>query len=696
MKAFNKLLTGLMIVLVIGCSSDDPVTPPPPGPTGSVIGSLVSNPNSIIQNTPTEITFQFTLAAGITLSDSTIKLNKMDASGALTEITIMRDNGDLTSGDEILGDGIFSAKFPVTETTTGVARYAASASIVEQGQTINATSAADTIEVYASVSTTSINESINTLKLAKSNFITALGGNLNNYTNAVNQTRSFLQSQPGVSSVTVTPGNSGIEVKFSNGMSSGMIFPYKKADGSIIQGGLPFDQALIDSIRNGRSNTPEIPPSRQTIGESSHLGNLFDHGTPNAVNLDPNTIGNRNVMIYAPYETVFNPNKVTIVKNRFSESDCKGFEITEFRGTAATVKALEETPKFGFVFMDTHGLNGEILFTSERINVFGPDFATYYLPLLVANKIGYWERLVISNTGTVDDTATVYTVFSKFISELNGTFPNSIIFNSSCESTMNANLENAFIGKGAKSYYGYSKVVWSDFAATMIDTVAKRFARGLNSGQSHFAATDPNPPNAVFQLKRANDMAYSFTLENGTYETGTLDNWTKAGDGRVIIRLGHVNPVQGSYMGIISTGLGFTTTSGSLSQCVKVLDTQSSLVLKWNFLSEEFLEYINSQFQDYFQVSVVKSDGTRQVLFRKTIDNLAAQFGATKEDPGQLIQVSPSIVFDRGGVYMTDWQSLTLDITAYRGQTITIEVEAGDVGDSIYDTAILLDEMKIQ
>lgn len=633
------------------------------------------------------------MSGGVTLSDSTVKLNRSDAAGALTEITTLRDNGDTTNGDEILGDGVFSAKLPITETSPGIARYLASAMISSQGQTVTATSNTDTIQVYASVSISSINENINTINLAKNTFITALAGNLNNYQSAVNQTVTFLQSQPGVSTAVAPSGSTGIEIKFSNGIMGGMMFPYMNANGETTQGGMPFDQKQFDSIRTQRSNTPKIPVEQQTIGENSRfeIPEYSDN-----TNIDPNTIGNRNVMIYAPYETVFNPNKVTIIKNRFSQADCRGFQFTEYRGQNATVKAIEDATKFGFVFMDTHGLGGEVLFTAEKVNLIAPDFLTYYLPLLLANKIGYWNRIVISNTGTVNDTATVYTVYSKFIQGLSGTFPNSIIFNSSCESTMAPNLENAFAGRGAKAYYGYSKVVWSDFAADMIDTVAKRFARGLNSGQAYFNATDPNAPNAVFQIKRSNDMAYSFTLENGDFESGTLDNWTKSGDGRVIIRLGSQNPTQGSNMGIISTGLGFTTSSGSLSQCVKISNTQTNLVLKWNFLSEEFLEFINSQFQDFFQISVVKSDGTRQILFKKTIDDIAAQFGATTMSPGQLVSVSPQIAFDQGGVYMTNWQSLSLNISAFRGQTITIEIEAGDVGDSIYDTAILLDEVAIQ
>ncbi|MCK7518933.1 MAG: choice-of-anchor L domain-containing protein [Ignavibacteriales bacterium] len=165
-----------------------------------------------------------------------------------------------------------------------------------------------------------------------------------------------------------------------------------------------------------------------------------------------------------------------------------------------------------------------------------------------------------------------------------------------------------------------------------------------------------------------------------------------------LTQLATVGPTQPNYMGIISTGLGFTTATGKIFQSFKIENNQSTLRVKWNFLSEEFLEYIGSSYQDYFRIKIKTQDGNETILFSKTIDGIASQFGATKEppNPGNLIGVSPAIVFDQGGVYMTNWQIATYDITSFRGKIVTLSLEAGDVGDSIYDTAILLDEISVQ
>ena len=677
-------------LMISGCTEDTVVNPP--SGTTTELGTLTSTPTGIIQNTSTLVKFQLNVKPGVTLVDANIKINKKDASGNLTEIGLLQDNGDTTNGDEISNDGIYNGRVSVNEPSAGNISYVGSALVSYQGQNVTANSNTTSIVIYSSVSVSTINENKQTLKSAETFFLNSLGGNLSNYENAMTQTAAYLQTQPGVTSATYSPESPGIRVTYSSGIKGGFLVSQKDAQGHSTQGGL-----VSDSLRNMRDRRSQIPLQMQTRGENSSV--RFPEGQELSDNplLEPNIVGNRNVLIYTPYRSIFTPDKVPIVKNALDQANCRDFKYTEYANQAATVAVLADMTKFGFVFMDTHGLRGELIFTGEKLDIFKPNFTQYYLPLLLSGQLGLWEKLVISNTGTSQDTATVYTVYPEFIKQLPGTFPNTVIFNSSCESTIADNLKDAFFTKGAKAYYGYSRIVYSNFAAAMADTVARRFARGLASNEAYYDATDPhNPYSAHFELKSSTNMSFSFSLINGNYEAGTLEGWTKEGDGRILTRLGSIAPPQGSYLGIISTGLGYTTSSGSLSQCLKVENNQSSLTLKWNFLSEEFLEYIHSEFQDYFRIKLIKSDGAEVTLFSKNIDQLATQFGADTNQIGQLVKVSPDIVFDRGDVYMTNWQTTTLDVTPYRGQTIVIVLICGDIGDSIYDTAILLDEVKIQ
>jgi hypothetical protein len=102
----------------------------------------------------------------------------------------------------------------------------------------------------------------------------------------------------------------------------------------------------------------------------------------------------------------------------------------------------------------------------------------------------------------------------------------------------------------------------------------------------------------------------------------------------------------------------------------------------WNFFSEEFLEYCGSQFQDFFQVSFGDD-----VLQATKIDDLC-------NDPGTTLTPA-DVAFDKGDVYMTGWRTQTVDVTAFAGTTATLTFAAGDVGDSIFDTVILVDDARI-
>ncbi len=57
--------------------------------------------------------------------------------------------------------------------------------------------------------------------------------------------------------------------------------------------------------------------------------------------------------------------------------------------------------------------------------------------------------------------------------------------------------------------------------------------------------------------------------------------------------------------------------------------------------------------------------------------------------------MSPPIYFDHGDAYGTGWRDFSADISAYHGQVVRLIIRIGDVGDSAYDSACLLDEISI-
>lgn len=676
----------ILLSIISGCSEDNPVTNP--GQNDSIVGTLVSTPNGITVNSNDTVLFRFTVNPGIHFTDTVAHLIK-SVNNVNTEIGLLKDNGDLLNGDEIINDNVYSGKLILNESAAGDIIYKAIGYITS---TSNGYSQPVTITVYTQLSSQDISILYTTQANARNQLIAYLGGNPNNIENAASQLAAWLQTQPGVQSVERN-GNTGILINYISGISGGILFSLADANGHISTLG---GEQVSDSLRrNGKST----PLSEQTRGTNDYFKENINTGFENML-LDANTIGNRNVLIYEPYLAIYPGYNIgQKVTTRLAQSVCKDYNITSFVNQEANIAVLSTITNYGLVFITSHGLLGKRLFTGEIADTNLQIYKTTYRQMIKADKLSIWKNLVISVVGTVSTSADVYVAEPKFFSELTGTFPNSVIVNNSCESAMNPDLGNAFIGKGAKTYFGYSKVVHVGFVETISDSIAKRLAvEGKTTGNTFFNSTDPETPNAVFTKIVGNDnLAFTTTLQNKDFEAGTIEGWTRAGDGRVISRLGSVNPRQGTFMGIISTGLGYTTSSGSISQCFTVQNNQSTLKLKWNFLSEEFLEYIGSQFQDFFQIKIIKQDGSEVILFRKSIDNIASMFGATQQNPGQLIRVSPEIVFDRNDVYMTGWQDdLSFDVTPYRNQIITIVFSAGDVGDSIFDTAILLDDIVVQ
>lgn len=100
------------------------------------------------------------------------------------------------------------------------------------------------------------------------------------------------------------------------------------------------------------------------------------------------------------------------------------------------------------------------------------------------------------------------------------------------------------------------------------------------------------------------------------------------------------------------------------------------------------MEWCGSIFQDTFKVSICvidNSTGTEScnIALDRKVDDLCGS-------------VTPAdISFDQGDAYRTGWLNQAVDFTPYAGKHIRLKFYATDLGDSIYDTAILIDGITI-
>ena len=655
---------------------------------GSIeVGELILNPAGILVNQLTEVIINLIVLAEVEIPEGSARIVQVDASGdVVEELGVLYDNGVLANGDEIGGDNIFSTIISFYEATPGEILLQVEVEGLGNSNT-------KTLEVYTDLTPQEFDELTDTQNAAIDQFDAILAGDINNIENAVSQTVQWLNARPNVTAATYD-GSTSIRIEYSSGLHGGLFISLEDDDGKLTtKGG-------IEIQGKSRKVKQLIPVYKQTRG-TTDLSVAQINAVEIFANLDPKIIGNRNVLIYAPFESYFGIDMAPTIKTILNSSDYE-FSITHLTDQQADVEAFRNSPAYGLIIVDSHGSGGTEIGTGEQVDTNLVAYKDSYKALLKAKKLAIWKNVTVSKTGTVKKKADVYAIRPGFISGLPWEYPNSVIFNGSCESTKTNGLEQAFLGKGVKTYYGFNKVVNTTFCKNMADSATVRLAVRLkNTGEAFITGqTDPKSPNAAYEIKGQNDVHYPDSLVNGNFELGNMDGWTVEGDGRVISKLVTVAPTNGSYMGIISTGLGYTTSAGIIFQSFRIDENQSTLVFSWNFLSEEFLEYIGSSYQDLFQVSIRLKDGSEDILLLKNIDNVAADFGASNDPPvpGSLINATADgISFDQGDVYMTGWQfNYSYDVSKYRGEVVTLVLQAWDVGDSIFDTAITLDDIKIQ
>lgn len=671
---------------------------------GVQVAQPVLNPGGVLVGRPTTVRVTAALGAHPGLVGGSVKLLRVTATNTVAgEVGTLVDDGDLSRGDEILGDGIFSGIFTFTEAQAGQVRLRVAAQTQSGAATQQSLSPVAALAVYTPVSVQEYQQVTATQQGALDRFKAFVAGQ--GVEAALDSAVRWLSARADVQRATRSQDGT-IEIEYKSGLLGGVRInrvdplhgasrggvlaspdPPVRAGGSrpyrtVLPSGPAFAAATARADTLPR-RTVRVPLSRQTRGMAPLPAARAALASATA---DSTEVQSRKVLIYEPFQSEFAPfDEGAAVAAVVAGSELQ-FEVTHLRNGAATVSALQGMADYGLVVLATHGDEGEYIFTGERSDTIN---LKTHQGLLREKKLAVFLNGTYVTGDSVKVTGGMYAVTSRFVRGLAGKFPHSIILNNSCESTKTAALSQAFRDRGALTYFGYTKDVWSDFAKARAVDLVTQLVRDLKTTGEAFQAgqADPTAPNAVFERNGSLKAHFGSGLINGDFEEGSLHGWTRAGDGRVIVRLGTQAPTGGAYMGIVSTGLGYTTSTGSIRQSFRVSATDSILTLRWNFLSEEFLEYVGSQYQDFFRVTLQHPAGT-QVVFQRNIDQFNAQY--------TLVPVSPGVVFDQGGVYMTGWQTLTVDVRPYRGKVVTLLFATGDVGDSIYDSAVLLDDVRVQ
>jgi hypothetical protein len=638
-----------------------------------------ADPTGFLVDSSTSVRVQARISPNPGLDQSSVRLLRLDDEFAPvgSPLCTLVDDGSLERGDDIAGDSVFSCFATFLESSPGTIRLIVRADVAAT-EVVSPTFFLNVVTPLTA-DAASVAESVQS---QASDLWQANASTFGDTIKARVVTAKQIAVLDGVKAAGVSSDDVTIWIEYESGISGGLMLNPVGTKGT---GG------TRRVSRKPAVAGPGLPPvsfARRVVSVSAHSAASVGPGPLQAAMGDDDAVQNTKVLVWDPYDDQF-PTEGQAYVQIYQGSACPKFNVTHLTRTQASVDSVAGFTQYGTVILSTHGAvdgSGKVVFLTREEATAG-------------NMLAHAIDLLLGRIVVMGD---VFAVRPAFITNLPGAFERSIVYNSSCESSANATMASAFFGKGAATYYGYTRVVNGGYAqGAGTQLLTGLVTNQLTTGDAFAAVTpkvDPDSPFATFTIGGDQETVYSGDFRNGGFETGDLTAWTRAGDGRVVATLGGFTPTEGVFAGLVSTGLGFTTASGSVEQNFCLPKSATQIAFDWHFNSEEFIEWCGSPFQDTFAVEL-ETDGGTNLLFQRTIDSLC---GSVLPTGLAFDQSGPGCVPDSENdctVWGTGWQSQALDIaalaTANDGKGVTLRFRAHDVGDSIFDSAILLDRIRI-
>ncbi len=160
----------------------------------------------------------------------------------------------------------------------------------------------------------------------------------------------------------------------------------------------------------------------------------------------------------------------------------------------------------------------------------------------------------------------------------------------------------------------------------------------------------------------------------------------------------------GGRFGLIHTGLGDASAQGLIEQTIVAPHTRSAtFAARYNFVTTEFPEYLGTEFNDSFIVELVHlQTGATEVLARFE-GSLNQIFSESDQDTWRHVQFQsgtlPHQILDEAasGAGQTGWITATRGgINLQRGERYLVRFRVNDVGDRIFDSALLIDKASLR
>lgn len=307
---------------------------------------------------------------------------------------------------------------------------------------------------------------------------------------------------------------------------------------------------------------------------------------------------------------------------------------------------------------------------------------------------------------------TKYAILPEFFEYYydSGDLSGSFIFAENCEvrgkdGKVNNEFSEALLGASAEAVIGFHNSVMADYSRDFMTQYVKNLIKGYTAqaafddakavygSDDYFAGREVYGPTAYPIFSGDKDaILIGDGIINGDFEESTTAvGWRQLGDNRVLMQLGNLIPTSNQRMAILTTGIGsaeedyLSGTEGSvLSQVFRIPENATTLVFTYNVVSEEPMEFVDTSFDDTFLAQITFSDGTAVIAKENVNDSTWYPIY--------------NINFEGGDdtTYETGWKIVEVDVSGIAGQVVNLEFQVYDMGDSIYDTAALIDNVYLK
>jgi len=201
--------------------------------------------------------------------------------------------------------------------------------------------------------------------------------------------------------------------------------------------------------------------------------------------------------------------------------------VSTIKHSAVTVDLMKTLSQYTVVSISSHGS----INSKDEVQIYTGEKAT---PL---NRLQHIFDLM-AGRARVSIVNGHYMITPSFISHYGQPYPKSLIYISACSSVENNTMSNAFLDKGAYTYFGYDDIVWPDFAYSIGTRLFDYLLEDrMTTGDAFIALgdkIDPSEPHAEFLMAGGDDLVLAEkSIITDESPTGEIENKRPAIEARV-------------------------------------------------------------------------------------------------------------------------------------------------------------------